>query len=567
MLIVLANWLFILVLCGAWGFPLYRLLRKWTTADAPEAALTHVILLGLLSLTTLCNLGSLWFPVDMKMCLSLSIGAVLLCGFNYRSWRAYLKKQHESFSLHRITAVYFLLLLAIALIKTIGPSEIEDEAAYHLPLIRWMEHYPVVPGIANIEDRMGFNPVSYIANALFGVSWLYKGGLYDLNSLLFVLVGGSFLYDLRRLLQGAHQHLLSGAIQALSLVFLFRIYLTSMDADFLNIYGVIYLLVNIIRKMEANQMRFGQADWQSAWALLFFCFLVTNKFSAILMAPIAFWLLLKFIQEKQLRALTLTVVCVSLIVFSWIARNYYISGFMVYPVYFLDLFDVDWKTPPELVVGQYHYVSEFAKTELVRPFNTYVLAEPSLKDWLPVWFSLIWQQLLGKVVVLGMGASLLLWFHTFLFKKNRPFSDLQILAGLLFFAIAIWFWRIPALRFGWPWLLTFIAISLFIHLQPSIKAQGRLAAIGLYILLAVSLLRSTIVSVQEGFDLKKHWLHPAPVAYEANYSSQHLSQIKVEVAADDFCRDALPPCLPKHYHPGLQARGNRVEDGFRIGGK
>ena len=59
MLIVLANWLSILLISSAWGFASYRRLRRWTDPAAPEASLTTTVLLGFVSLTTLCNLLSL----------------------------------------------------------------------------------------------------------------------------------------------------------------------------------------------------------------------------------------------------------------------------------------------------------------------------------------------------------------------------------------------------------------------------------------------------------------------------------------------------------------------------
>ncbi|MFM9951065.1 MAG: LIC_10190 family membrane protein [Saprospiraceae bacterium] len=564
MLIVIANWLFILVISGAWGFAAYRLLRRWTDPSAPEASLTTTVLLGLMSLTTLCNLCSLWVPIGKEVCLLITACVPFLIYLNRHSWPMFIKRKWTVYRVNpRITIIYFLLLVIIAFAKTVGVSEIEDEAAYHLPLIRWIENYPVVPGIANIENRLGINPSIYLTNALFGLAWLYKGGLYDLNSFLFVLISGSFLSGLGPILRQEKDRLLSGIVQVAAFVFLFRIYLTSMDADFLNIYGVLYLLVFIIRQME--QSRFGHPDWQTVWSLLFFCFLVTNKFSAALLAPVACWLLYELIRRNQLRTVLVSIALGSLIVLSWVARNYYISGFAVCPVYFLDFFNVDWKLPPDIIRGQYHYVSEFAKTEVVRPFYAYVAYEPALKDWLPGWFQLIWAQLLGKLVIAGLALSLALWGFSAFSQKRKALSAYKLLAGLLFLAILAWFLRIPALRFGWPWLLVFICISVYVHFEIWLKERIRLVGLSLSVLLGLSLLRSTIASVNEGVDLKNRWLYPAPVTYTATYTTQYFNQIKIQVAPDDFCRDAVPPCFPKHYHPGLRARGKTVKEGFRIG--
>lgn len=585
MLIVIANWLFIFVISSTWGFAAYRLLRRWTDAVAPEASLATTVLLGLASLTTLCNLVSLWLPIGKEVYLMVTAAVPLLLYLNRHSWAIYIKNQLAFFAErnNRLTLLYFFLLFAIALIKTIGPPAIDDEAAYHLPLIRWIENYPVVPGIANIEDRLGFNPAIYMTNALFGVAWLYEGGLYDLNSFLFVLIGGAFVSGFMPLLLGKTDHLLSGIIQATALVFLFRSYLTSMDADFFNIYGVLYFLVFIVRQIEEE--RFGHPNWQTVWSLLFFCFLVTNKFSAVLMAPVALWLIYELVQKKQLRTLLIALAFGSILFLSWMARNYYISGFAVYPIYFLDLFKVDWKVPSDLAQGVYNYVSEYAKVEIVREFNAYETAHPTIQAWLPVWFELTWKRLIGKVFFVGMAVSMLLWVRLIVVKKNTQ-PGFRFLAFLIFIAILCWFWKFPALRFGWPWVLVFMCCTFFISFEALIKSRQQWVAIGLALLVALSLLRSTASSVYEsldsgnrwigdsesqllhqkiqGFELQNHWLHPVSVYYEATYSTQYLNEIKVVVPPDIFCRGVIPPCVPKNHHPGLEARGNRVEDGFRI---
>jgi len=589
MLIVIANWLFILVVSSAWGFAAYRLLRRWTDHSAPEASLATTVLVGLMSLTTLCNLLSLWVPIGKEVCLVVTASVPLLIYLNRHSWVIYLKKQLAFFAVrtNRLAIVGYLLLFAIALLKTIGPSAIDDEAAYHLPLIRWIENYPVVPGIANIEDRLGFNPAIYMTNALFGVSWLYEDGLYDLNSFLFILIGGAFVSGFLPLLRGKKEQVLSGIIQATALVFLFRAYLTSMDADFFNIYGVLYFLIFIVRQIE--QEWFGHPDWQTVWSLLFFCFLVTNKFSAVLMAPIAGWLVYELAQKKQWRVLGIALTFGSIVFLSWVARNYYISGFTVYPIYFLDLFDVDWKVPSDLAQGVYSYVSEYAKTENTRLFNQYETAQPVLQDWLPNWFQFNWKQMIGKVFFVGMAFSLILWARWLLIKKKPAQPQLQFLALLVFIAILFWFWKLPALRFGWPWILVFMCTTVFISFETLIKSRQKWLATGLVVLIALSLLRSTASSIYEArdagklwigdteskvlfpkiqaFELQKHWLHPVSAHYEATFSKQYLNQIEVMVPPDHFCRGVKPPCVPENRHPGLVARGKTVEEGFRVVGR
>ncbi|MFN7116613.1 MAG: hypothetical protein ACK4TA_07410 [Saprospiraceae bacterium] len=89
-----------------------------------------------------------------------------------------------------------------------------------------------------------------MTNAYFGMTWFFSGGLYDVNSFLYLVFSYSFLNGMNRFIQRNFQFLFSDLIKISALVFIFRDYLTTMDADFIYIYGTIYLSVLLIRKIE-----------------------------------------------------------------------------------------------------------------------------------------------------------------------------------------------------------------------------------------------------------------------------------------------------------------------------
>jgi len=49
---------------------------------------------------------------------------------------------------------------------SLAPMNNSDTAGYHLPAIRWVGTYPVVPGLANLFGPLGFNNVSFPVIAL-----------------------------------------------------------------------------------------------------------------------------------------------------------------------------------------------------------------------------------------------------------------------------------------------------------------------------------------------------------------------------------------------------------------
>ena len=48
----------------------------------------------------------------------------------------------------------------------------DDTGLYHAQAIRWIEEYGVVPGLANLHSRFGYNSASFALSAFFSETWL-----------------------------------------------------------------------------------------------------------------------------------------------------------------------------------------------------------------------------------------------------------------------------------------------------------------------------------------------------------------------------------------------------------
>lgn len=458
----------------------------------------------------------------------------------------------------------FVLLFAIALIETIGPSEIADEGGYHLPLVSWIEQYGVVPGIANLEDRMGFNPSIYILNAVFNLRWLIPGGTYDLNSFLFLTIGAAFLYRIQLFGRDIQRPWLPALFGTGALVFLFRAYLSAMDADFLNIYGGLFFLLICLEHLVI------ETDQRSSYSLvflpLFFSVLVTNKFSIGLLAPFAAWALWQVVKKSGFRVAIGILGIGTVIAGAWVWRNYYISGYPIYPLYFLDWWHPAWKVPLQLAHGQYAYVGEYARLEETRPFNTYVIRDLPWDLWGNAWLHRLWDQLLGKLLLIGVPLGGLAVLVRTIFQPALLDIHRRYYAYWLFLAIAIlvWWLRIPAVRFAWPWLFAFMVVSFGIACWQLIDRHRRYFRSVLGILLLTSLLRSSISSFIELPQWWNYWLLPCQVEEGRIHEVLHWNKIDLNLCEDNFCRDVPVPCLPRYYHPGLRLIGPSLHDGFKI---
>lgn len=564
MILVLFNWLFILCTLSMLGLVIAVLLGRKLIETPATLTIDQAVMVGLVALTTLCNIISLWSPMNIQV--NIVISALIVIGlFIYRKEAFFIIKQwqHEYRQQHLLSKMAFLLIIFIAIIKTTGPSLVDDEGGYHLPLIRWIEHFPVVPGIANIEDRMGFNPSIYMTNAYFSMGWLFPGGLYDVNSFLFIVFGYAFISGFNRFVKNDFQYLLSGLVQVGALVFLFRAYLTTMDADFIYLYGSIYLLIIFIQKIEMDT--FAKPDFAAFVFMSLFTFIITNKFIIGLLAPLPLWLLFLWLKKNRFAFSGRIIFTCLVILIPWMLRNYYLSGYLVYPLFFIDPFSADWKVPRTLAMGQYYYVLEYAKMEITQPFNEYFNHNYTWKVWFPVWLERVWGLVVGKVIILLTPLStLLILYHCLSIPKEGRQRSYVILLLFLLMATLVWLLRAPAIRFAWGWLLPMYVISLGLLLQKWLLKRQVLFKTALITLLFTSLIRSGIASVIEFPDIMKHWLYPTPVEIGNMHTTISWNKNELKISEDNFCRGIQPPCLPRYYHPALRLRGKKITDGFKI---
>lgn len=565
MILVVINWLCMLIAFLGWGGMIHYLFCRTWNLDPTSSSLAELILTGMGALLVFSNLISIWWPVNATLLYGYLPSAILFFIIARNHFRPLVEQWYQRYySAPLFIKWSFILLFAIALIETIGPSEIADEGGYHLPLVRWTEQYGLIPGIANIEDRMGFNPAVYILNAVFNLRGLIPGGTYDLNSFLFLVIGAAFLYRIQVFWRDNRGLWLPALFGAGALVFLFRAYLSAMDADFLNIFGGLFFLGMCLDLLVLD------TDQKSGYSLLFlplfFCVLVANKFSIGLLAPFAAWAMWLVMKREGLRATLGILVIGTVITGTWVWRNYYISGYPIYPLYFLDWWRPEWKVPLQLAQGQYAYVGEYARLEETRPFNTYVIRDLPWELWGNAWLQRLWEQLLGKVVLLGVPLSGLLVMGRVLFQPVLLKTYQRYFLYWLFLAIAIvvWWLRIPAVRFAWPWLFAFMAISFGIVCGRLIDNHRRHFRSALVILLLASLLRSSISSFAELPRWWNYWLYPHRVEEGRIHEVLHWNAIDLNVCEDNFCRDVPVPCLPRHYHPGLRLIGPTLQSGFKI---
>ena len=567
MLAILANWIFIF--CSTYaigmgsikGFTFLSPAHKSNTR--PDYPSIYNFLVGLAAIATLANFWSLFLPVNGVFVGVLAAAALslTLCASRQR-WNISVPGSN---GLLYLTVLPFLILIALSL--SAGATDNIDEAGYYLPLVKWIEQFAVVPGTALLNHRTGFNSSVHMLNAVFGQSWLWKGGLYDLNGLLFIVFNLYFFNAAIDYKLKVHKEKVNAASLFLScaLIFPFSFLVDSMDSDFLSIFGGIFVLSEIIRHLDQNI-----DDNKMIMLASISTFLITVKtFNIFLLPPLAYlyvkqygWPLARTKHNLSIYAAGFFIS--SIVLAPWIARNYYISGYLVFPVYFLDIFDPAWKVPILVARPTYEIIGEFAKLTLIRPDYLYDgVTDPAISEWLPVWVQTTSQTLIGKIILLATPTSLLMLL-AYSMKEKLKHRKLSPVFALLCYAVlilVIWFVKFPSIRFVWPWLLLVIIGPLLVY---KLKENFRGAvAYGLILLVSASWTRTLLMKVSWRQFIEQPVL-PSPVITEIEHTVKIIDGVEVKYSKDAHCHGLPQPCTPYNNALHIGLIGNKIEEGFLV---
>lgn len=563
MAVVLFVWAFTFICLFGLGWLFLSLFKHPDQADAHDQNPFLICIGGLVLVTAIANCWAYFAPVGALLNVLVLLLAIVILLRDRSAVACYLR--HWTSGLQATTwpvKVALAALLFIALVKSASPSELIDEGSYYLPYIRWIEQYHIIPGLGNIEDRLGFNSSFHMASAFFGLSWLVPGGAYDLNGALLLLFGAWCMGALGRLLKRGVIVRMSDVMKLFALFFLMRNMITSSAADLSNMFLAEAVLILFIQKVEARTVSKADATfWLMAAGALF---VTTIKLSSALVCLAPAYLAFRILKEHHRFPWTRAIILSALVVLPWLGRFTILTGYAVYPLYQVDLFAVDWKVPKVVAERQYYYVGEFAKTNAQASESKQLAKDRGVVEWVPAWFAR--ENKLNKAMALAMAASLLGLLVIGLFRMRRTwreYPDYLAFGVILFLGVAVWFLKNPAFRFGWSWGITLVAFFLFMVLRSTPARNGlRWATL---LLFALSLASSTMKTAMESRDvLAHHVFSPSPLP-QVPVTQDRLGSVVVRVSDQLPCWGTAPPCLPRDYDERLEARGSRVEDGFRIG--
>lgn len=404
MLTIIVSWIISYFILFSFGDILVQFYNSFCK-QSEKYGFLDTFILGFCFTIIPLSILSIWFPTNHNI-LFLSIAAACVYWFiQPKRFYSYFVQLKTAFcSLTKLQqASLFLVIFSMLIYSSLVENHF-DSIYYHYQNIRYIEEYKAIPGLANIEDRFGFNSNYFLLSALFSFRFIVGSGITTLQSLLFTVI---LLWTILNIYRSKYD-----IRYIIFLIFLLLISLTNHRAiidsstDIIPFIGILYYLAKT-----------GLCpDWYKRNRLLAYFLpvaLITFKLSTIIFALISLILLIFLITKKEKRTILFFITLSVITIAPWIVRNIIISGYLIYPLYQIDIFSFDWKVPKAVAEMESLYIKVWAKhifntelnllsTDISSKNNAYILNSiinylslilTALSPFILIWICLIKRKL------------------------------------------------------------------------------------------------------------------------------------------------------------------------------
>ncbi|MBW8688110.1 LIC_10190 family membrane protein [Chitinophaga rhizophila] len=557
MAFLFVKFLYIIILSFLYGYTLQRFINRLLNNSHAAPHFSLVTLTGSLAMTIPAAILTFFLPLAGAAHSILLAGG--LCGYFFQ--RAAIHQQLSAYLTQAKTAgkgsILFMGIAALYVLYISSQQSLSyDEGLYYAPFIKWMQQYKVVPGLANLHERFGFNSHWHVLSAVFNFSWLTGIPGNHINGILYLLTAAYLLpgkQDTRFM-----TYLKAGMLVMISMP-QFCVYNTTAPAADMVVYYVSCLLIVVWMEHSIKGQSQLAAD-NSVFLLLAPVFLITIKVSVIpilILPAVLYWQVLQRKQYIQLAALCGVAV---VIVLPWIIRNVILTGYLLFPIALPDFFQLDWAVPVSVIRATTKDIHIFAFYRMVD--ETRFMSESFSQHYIS-WFKES-VRIYDKLLILAATAAIPL---IFIRRKRLPAGVWPLLAFLLL-GFVYWILQAPDPRFGYSYLAPLVIIAIALY-APAIAYKHLFAMTIVTTLLlqagTIGLGRHlTSVFIRDGLVApvphSNWWLTPTP------YTSTTVNRTPGAVAVTtttSLCWDTELPCAPV-MPAQLIMRGDGYQDGFRL---
>jgi len=426
------TWIVITFILFTSGDILVSIYNKACKANEGEYNFIDKLLLGLCFLIIPLSVWSLWLPSNHFFLVIVFFICIGYWGINHRKALSILSGAKKK--IRGVSSPFQIIILIVSILVSVffftWQQDVFDSAFYHYQNIRWNEEYAVVPGLANLEGKLGFNSNYFLISAIFSFRFILNEAIYPLHPLIATITTTWVLYELFR---SGYEIKRFFIFIAYILLFWVSIYfLGNTSTDITSNFIVFYILARII-------LYPGLLKKNYFFGIILPVFLVTIKLSFFPLGIISLYSLYYLIRNKKynINIISFSVIISLLIVVPWLIRNVIVSGYLIYPLHEIDLFSFDWKVPKDIAIKEKDYIFEIGYY-----FFRIALRYP----WMSVRDSL-WINILTDIIYLLTFISFAIFSYRLIKKGETVASHIRLLYAVFALSIIVWATGGPDVRF------------------------------------------------------------------------------------------------------------------------
>ena len=452
MLSVLLDWLIIAITSYTVGYGFLRLMSICIGREVSAGKNANVLrlLIGFMLTNVYAEIWSIFSPVNMWAVYILVFITLVI---------AYMCKQDmaETVNISKAPKPAVIASVAVILLMAYGSSRgymHYDTTLYHASAIRWIEEYGVVPGLANLQSRYGYNSAEFAHNALYSFKW-YTGRSLHCTTGFLAMVSAHLLYDKelftgRRTIQSV-DFVRIGLLYYLGVLFAQMVSPASDYVANLLIFDILILMLGRVKD------RTLPADHYVLISLLAI-YGITVKVSLAPMVLICLIPFVYYIIKKDVRSILFCIVSGLVIAVPYFIRGYILSGWILYPSTLIKLGNPDWQVP----IGEAQYDAKEISMWGRGITDATKWSEVTLTNWIPSWFAaldtvekvLITAVITSAVVLVAIEIRLGLSKNRGGLQRYNILLELPI-AWIMLLGVVTWFVGAPLVRYGLGFILSF----------------------------------------------------------------------------------------------------------------
>ncbi len=598
MIEVLGSWLFIAITSYVIGFEalnvLYKLLSASTDTEKPDISHIHVLrcLLGLCAVNVYAEIISLFGGVGMWADYLLMLICLVIVFFD----RERIGKAVSFSDRSDIDTVRTGLRLVLIFIMAYGTSRGYmhfDTNLYHAQAIHWIEDYGLVPGLANLQSRFGYNSAEFALNAIYGLKWYIgrslhtSAGFFALLS-SFVVVGicddkekaadsetnGFF----GRLTGFAKRIRVSDYVRIGLLFYLGMIYteMISPASDYyatLLIFDIVIIWLDILHGKNDRIMSTKSTDKypsSGATALaaiqgilcILLVYAVTIKLSLAPLVLLALVPGIYWIRTKDPKAIITCLLSGLVISIPYFIRGYYISGWILYPSTLIRTGSPDWQIPKGMAQYDAREIGMWGRGIIRAEDWANVTAFNWIKDWFTALGSMEKLMVIATFVSIIVAVAGIIWALACRNKKTG--NGILILLVVLSAGAVFWFCSAPLVRYGHAYLCILPFATLGYLMSVIRMKDDRLRTIAFAVIFTgITAVRITGL-YRDIYDFRQHPYYVNQQDYiDGDAFTYTVDGVTVYVAEDagQIGYYKIPATVEERHDFAL--RGSDISDGFR----